>query len=99
MHVGVGVGVVVDECVDDLAWLLGRRRVVQIDQRPAVDQSLQDRKVGADARHVDRRGGIWSEINPEHGEIIPFWSELATVAAVTLAVTPAVTPAVTLGVT
>jgi hypothetical protein len=39
----------------------------------AIDAALQDREVSADALHVDRR----SLGNPEHGKIIPFWSELA----------------------
>src|SRR5207302_8048205 len=69
--------VVVDQCVDDLARLLGRRGVVEIDQRVAVDASVEDWKVGPDTTDVDRRGSI----NPQHSEIIPKWSEFATAPA------------------
>jgi hypothetical protein len=53
MHVGVGVGVEVDERVDDLLGLLGGSGVVEIDQRPAVDLPLQDWEVGADTLDIE----------------------------------------------
>ena len=55
VDVGVVVLVVVDQGIDDLVRLLGGRCVIEIDQRLAVDLSLQDRKVlanGFDVVHV-----------------------------------------------
>ena len=76
VHVGIGGGVEVNKRVDHLTGFLGGGGVVEIDQRPTIDQPLQDREIGADALDIDRRGSN-SRINPEHREIIPFWSELA----------------------
>ena len=53
MNVGVGVGVEVDERVDDLLRLLGGRGVVEIDQPPAIDLPLQDGEVGADTLDIE----------------------------------------------
>ena len=52
VDVGVVVLVVVDERVDDLARLLGRRGVVQVDQRAAVHLALEDGEVLADRFYV-----------------------------------------------
>ena len=54
MDVGVVVLVVAAQGVDDRARLLRGGRVVEVDQRLAVDLLLQDREVVADAAHVER---------------------------------------------
>ena len=75
VHVGVGVGVEVDEGIDHLPRLLGGGGIVEIDQRSTIDLALKDGEVGANA--VDVQGHGLGRVEPEHGEIIPFWSELA----------------------
>src|SRR5829696_6874532 len=44
--------------VQDLARLLAGGGRVQVDQRAVVDPALQDREVGADGGHVQRRGRL-----------------------------------------
>src|SRR5437879_13636341 len=67
VHVGVDGGVEVDQRVDDLPRLLRARGVVEIDQRPTVDETLEDGKVRAHALDINRCGLVYLE----HQEIIP----------------------------
>ena len=53
MHVGILELVGVLDGIEDRARLLSRRAVVEIHQRFAVDFTEQDRKIGADAVHVE----------------------------------------------
>ena len=55
VHIGVGGTIDAGHALDDEFRLLGRGRIVQIDQRPAIDLALQDREFGADG--VDVQGG------------------------------------------
>ena len=55
IDIGVLRRLVADEAVDHLARHLARRRIVEIDERLAVDLELEDREVGADALDVVRR--------------------------------------------
>ena len=57
VDIGVFVGVVVDQRVDDRLGFLAGGGVVQIDQRLAVDGLLQDGKVRPDAGRVEGNGG------------------------------------------
>ena len=52
MHVGIVVLVERDDRLDHLARLLRRGRIVQIDQRPAMNLPGQDRKIRPDRRQV-----------------------------------------------
>ena len=52
VDVGVVAAVVVDERVDDLARLLRRRRVVEIDEGFVVNLAVQDRKILSDTSDV-----------------------------------------------
>ena len=55
MHVRVLVRVVANQSIEHHLRLLRRRGVVEIDERLAVREGAQDRKVFADAAHVERR--------------------------------------------
>ena len=56
VHVGVGVGIEVDQRVNDLSRLLGGGRVIEINQWSPIDLALEDREVGANAIDVQRAG-------------------------------------------
>ena len=53
MHVGVLGAVVAHQFVDHQLRLLGRCPVVQVDQRLAVDQLLQDGEIGPDSFRIE----------------------------------------------
>jgi hypothetical protein len=53
MHVGVGLGVVARLALDHAARLLAGGGVVEIDQRLAMHAAFEDRKVAAQAHHVE----------------------------------------------
>ena len=55
VNIGVLLRVVADDAVDDGLRLLGRRRVVEIDQPLATHIPLQNREVGADAVDIKPR--------------------------------------------
>ena len=52
VDVRVVAAVVVHKRIDDLARLLGRRRVVEVDEGLAVKLAVQDGKVLSDSFHV-----------------------------------------------
>ena len=56
MNVGVLRRLVAHQAVDHRLRHLAGRRVVEIDQRLAADFELQDRKIGADALHIQCAG-------------------------------------------
>ena len=69
MNVGVLLAVVPREPIDHRLRLLRRRRVVQVDERLAVDATAQNRKVradGVDIRSSSRGGRNGSHDRPSH---------------------------------
>ena len=56
MDVGVARGVVLGERVEHHLRLLGRGRVVEVDERLAVRRRAQNRKVGPHGRDIERGG-------------------------------------------
>src|SRR6478672_9894228 len=53
MDVGVFEAIGVVHRLQHRAWLLRRRAVVEIDERLAVDLTIEDREIGADALDVE----------------------------------------------
>ena len=53
--VRVLLGVIARQAVDDQPRLLRGRRIVEIDERLAMDMALQNRKVAANRRDITRR--------------------------------------------
>ena len=62
MHAAIDIGVlarlIAHQPVDHWLRHLARRRVIEIDQRLAVDLELENRKIGADAFNVEHRSRI-----------------------------------------
>ena len=56
MDVGVGVAIVVVDRANHRLGLLARVRAVEIDERLAVHELAQDRKVGADSSDIEPPG-------------------------------------------
>ena len=69
MDVGVLVLVDVADGVDDVARLLRRRRVVEIDQRLPVDLAPEDGEVPAHASHVEG-AGVPGGLEADHGRAV-----------------------------
>src|SRR5579863_6695414 len=57
MHIGIFVIGRLDHAVDDLAWLLRRSSIIEIDERLAIDLRRQDREILAEAHDIERRFG------------------------------------------
>ena len=62
VNVGVLGGVVAHQLVYDRLRLLRRCAVVEVDQRPAVDLLLQDRKIGPDFFRIETGGHLHSPL-------------------------------------
>ena len=76
MNIGVLVLVERPHPIENLPWLLRRRRRVEIRERPAAGQLLEEREIGAEDGGVERTCGIHGHramvagrlIAPERGE-------------------------------
>ena len=51
------------EGVEDHAWLLGGRRAVEVDERPAAELAPEDRKLLGDALDVERGSSELSRLH------------------------------------
>src|SRR5581483_6281658 len=71
MDVGVVVLVVVHQRVDDLSRLLRGRRIVQIDQRPAVHLARKDGEVAPDASDVE---AVAHRLSPPSASAAASWA-------------------------